>query len=148
MTAVMYLAKAPQWSTLTFTSTLYLQPVLDKLLAHVPEAYREEVRLGLQEALVNAAKHGNELNPQKVVLVRYSIIDEQIHWVITDQGAGFDPPSAYPILIEDLLPEETSEGGRGLFILYEIFDEVYWNAQGTELSLSKDCHHYLSTLNS
>ncbi len=139
MTAVMYSAQAPQWSTLSFPSTLYLQPVLERLLAHVPDLIREEVRLGLQEALVNAAKHGNELNPHKVVLVRYSITDEQIHWVITDQGEGFEPPSAHSIVIDELLPTETSESGRGLFILYEIFDEVYWNAQGTELSLCKDC---------
>ncbi len=139
MTAVMYSVQAPQWSTLSFPSTLFLQPVLERLLIHVPETIREEVRLGLQEALVNAAKHGNELNPQKVVLVRYSITEDQIHWVITDQGEGFDPPCSHSVVVDELLPETTAETGRGLFILYEIFDEVYWNAQGTELSLCKDC---------
>ena len=52
-----------KWRNLSFTSTLYLAPVLDLLLDEVPSEWQPELRLGLQEALVNAVKHGNSLDP-------------------------------------------------------------------------------------
>lgn len=128
---------APQWQTLIFPSTLFLQPILEVLLTNVPPSLRDELRLGLQEALVNAARHGNGLNPDKVVLVRYTYSPQQCWWVITDQGDGFVPPRYVSSPEDELLPPEDSECGRGLFLIYAIFDEVYWNARGTELSLCK-----------
>ncbi|MDG2991416.1 anti-sigma regulatory factor [Candidatus Synechococcus calcipolaris G9] len=137
---------APQWNTLSFTSTLFLKPILDLLLRDVPPCCQDELRLGLQEALVNASHHGNELNPDKVVLVRYSMVEHQCWWVITDQGMGFSPPRYICSAVDDLLPEAEAESGRGLFLIYEIFDEVYWNGPGTELSLCKDLERYLQGL--
>ncbi|MFN7355113.1 MAG: ATP-binding protein, partial [Pseudanabaena sp.] len=75
-----------KWSNLSFTSTLYLAPVLDLLLNEVPSEWQAELRLGLQEALVNAAKHGNSLDPCKQITVKFSIISQIYCWVITDQG--------------------------------------------------------------
>ncbi|QLL29673.1 ATP-binding protein [Thermosynechococcus sichuanensis E542] len=128
---------APQWQTLAFPSTLFLQPILEILLSDLPPQYKEEVRLGLQEALVNAARHGNQLNPEKLVSVRYTFSADQCWWVITDQGEGFSPPSHVSETADELLPAADCECGRGLFLIYAIFDEVYWNAKGTELSLCK-----------
>lgn len=132
------------WSTISFASTLYLCPILDLLLVDVPVNYRAEIRLGLQEALVNAAKHGNRLDPNKMVLVRFMVAQNKYHWVITDEGSGFTPcrclnPS---ILSESFCgchpPHVEQECGRGLFILYQIFDQVEWNEGGTQLSLIKE----------
>ncbi len=81
------------WGTISFASTLYLCPILDLLLAEIPPTLQAELRLGLQEALVNAAKHGNNLDPSKTVVVRFSLIDNQYWWVISDQGSGFAPTS-------------------------------------------------------
>jgi anti-sigma regulatory factor (Ser/Thr protein kinase) len=53
------------WNTMSFASTLYLCPILDLLTASIPEELEPEIRLGLQEALVNAAKHGNHLESQQ-----------------------------------------------------------------------------------
>jgi serine/threonine-protein kinase RsbW len=125
------------WSTISFASTLYLKPVLDLLLAEIPEGILPELQLGLQEALVNAAKHGNNLDPSKVILVRYSMVQGQFWWVISDQGSGFQPPSFYCLPSPECLPDTDCESGRGLYILYQVFDQVYWNSQGTELSLCK-----------
>jgi serine/threonine-protein kinase RsbW len=108
---------------------------LDLLLQEVPEMLHLEVRLGLQEALVNAAKHGNLLNPEKLILVRYARFQDRCEWVIADQGIGFQPPSLKPP--HDHLPAHGHECGRGLFILFEVFDQVHWDKAGTELSLSK-----------
>ncbi|MGV0026814.1 ATP-binding protein [Phormidesmis priestleyi] len=124
------------WNTVSFASTLYLIPILDLLLSKVPSQWQAEIRLGLQEALVNAAKHGNNLDPCKKVLVHFSAVSDQYWWVISDQGAGFVPPEEQ----EDespRLPCEEGDCGRGLYILHQIFDEVQWNHQGTELRLCK-----------
>ena len=139
------------WITISFASTLYLCPILDLLLAEVPDYWQTELRLGLQEALVNAAKHGNKLDPGKTVGVRFSIVQNQYWWVISDEGSGFNAPCSCNLYTDDCdnllaedvadnsgLPHVEQECGRGLFILYQIFDRVEWNSQGTELRLCKE----------
>jgi serine/threonine-protein kinase RsbW len=136
------------WITISFASTLYLCPILDLLLAEVPEHWQGELRLGLQEALVNAAKHGNKLDPSKTVGVRFSIVQNQYWWVISDEGSGFKAPCSCNFPTDDCddiretdgseLPQVENECGRGLFILYQIFDRIEWNSQGTELRLCKE----------
>lgn len=125
------------WSTVSFASTLYLIPILDLLLAQIPSRWRAEIRLGLQEALVNAAKHGNNLDPSKTVLVQFSIVADQYWWIISDQGSGFEPPQCCNPGSPEHLPDDEGECGRGLYILHQIFDQVQWNKQGTELRLCK-----------
>lgn len=120
---------------MSFASTLYLLPVLDLLLADIPDEWRPELRLGLQEALVNAAKHGNKLDPSKTVVVQFSVTREEYSWVINDEGSGFTPCSEETL--DQSLPPEEAECGRGLCILYQIFDQVLWNSQGTQLRLCK-----------
>ncbi|NEP46619.1 MAG: anti-sigma regulatory factor [Okeania sp. SIO2H7] len=140
----MRLSPGKNWVTIGFASTLYLGPILELLLADIPAAWQAEIRLGLQEALVNAAKHGNKLDPSKKVSVRFSTTQDQYCWVVSDQGPGFNPSScdcgfhslnAYNN--DAYSPEADRECGRGLFILERIFDRVEWNAQGTELTLVK-----------
>lgn len=128
-----------KWKTISFASTLYLCPVLDLLLAGVPEPWHLEVRLGLQEALVNAAKHGNNLDPTKKVLVRFSVVDNQYWWIISDQGGGLPDDCYSNSRAFNLLPHEESECGRGLYILYQVFDQVLWNPKHRELQLCKSC---------
>ncbi|ALF55968.1 ATPase [Nostoc piscinale CENA21] len=125
------------WGTLSFASTLYLCPILDLLLAEIPVKLQAELRLGLQEALVNAAKHGNNLDPSKRVVVRFSLIDNQYWWVISDQGQGFTPEPNSDREPTDYLPPDESESGRGLCLLHQIFDQVEWSRKGTELRLCK-----------
>lgn len=125
------------WGTISFASTLYLCPILDLLLAEIPAKLQAELRLGLQEALVNAAKHGNNLDPSKTVLVRFSLIDNQYWWIISDQGSGFTPSSSSDEESADYLPPDEAESGRGLCLLHQIFDQVEWNRKGTELRLCK-----------
>jgi serine/threonine-protein kinase RsbW len=128
----------PRWLTLSFPSTLYLCPILDLLLQEIPIELQCELRLGLQEALVNAAKHGNQLDPSKAVSVSYERHQGNHEWVIADQGIGFTPPlSCYLPMLDHPLPENDCECGRGLFILFQVFDQVCWNPAGTELRLAK-----------
>jgi len=122
---------------ISFASTLYLCPILDLLLAKVPEEMQPEIRLGLQEALVNAAKHGNKLDPSKTVEVEVLIDQDMIWWTISDQGTA--PLTACCCLpqLDGSLPEDTSECGRGLFILQHVFDVVDWNPAQRTIRLAK-----------
>lgn len=128
-------------STVSFASTLYLCPILDLLLSKVPIELQPEIRLGLQEALVNAAKHGNKLDPSKTVVVKCVITKESYSWIISDEGVGFNNPQCECEREHDRCPEfpiDESESGRGLCILHEIFDQVHWEYEkGTQVKLCK-----------
>jgi serine/threonine-protein kinase RsbW len=125
-----------EWDKVSFASTLFLCPILDSLLSVVPSKWHAEIRLGLQEALVNAAKHGNNLDPHKQVVVRFCFEEGAYWWIISDEGSGFRLPETDR---QDLvaLPPVESESGRGMSILHQIFDRVVWNRQGTEICLCK-----------
>ena len=135
----------PQWNKVSFSSTLYIYPIIDLLLSHVHQSLHNEIRLGLQEALVNAATHGNGLNPNKAITVEYCQSTQGYCWVITDQGNGFVNPVNpcdgasldCPDCISQWFTPDESEDGRGLGILIQVFDQVHWNANGTQLRLSK-----------
>ncbi|MEL6554173.1 MAG: ATP-binding protein [Cyanobacteria bacterium J06621_11] len=124
-----------RWESLSFASTLYLRPILDALLAPTPDLFHDELRLGLQEALVNAAKHGNRLDPQKKVSVRYAKADGYYWWIVSDQGDGFEEPLSCPCPTADY--SSVSECGRGLYILHQVFDQVRWINDGKEVCLAK-----------
>lgn len=118
--------------TLSFASTLHLYPILDLLVVKIPSHFRDEIRLGLQEALVNAVKHGNHLDPQKKILVQFSTIKRDFWWIIIDEGKGYSTPQTI-----HSMPESHQESGRGLCLLTTIFDEVQWSEQHRELRLCK-----------
>lgn len=128
-----------RWESLSFTSTLYLRPILDALLEPTPDLMHDELRLGLQEALVNAAKHGNQLDPKKLVSVRYAKANGYYWWIVSDQGAGFEQPLSCPCPFPDSLPDNpfVSDCGRGLYILHQVFDQVRWSENGKEVHLAK-----------
>lgn len=124
-------------STISFASTLHLCTVLDLLLAEVPNPWKPEIRLGLQEALVNAAKHGNNLDPNKTVLVEFFAVSDEYWWIISDQGKGFAPSCKCTLDGTKTHIADVDDCGRGLYILHQIFDKVNWNHNGTELRLCK-----------
>lgn len=137
MIAISLRPTSRKWGTISFASTLHLRPVLDLLVADVPSKWQPDVRLGLQEALVNAAKHGNNLDPGKTILVEFFVLEDQHWWVISDQGKGFIPACSCTLDDDKASIYEIDECGRGLYILHQIFDQVHWNLEGTELRLCK-----------
>jgi serine/threonine-protein kinase RsbW len=119
-----------------FRSTLYLHPIIDMLLAEVVPFLRPELRLGLQEALVNAALHGNGLDPDKKIIIQFLMTPTHYVWIIWDEGSGFctEQKEQHDPLEESCLD---CERGRGLYLMKQIFDEVQWNSQGNQLHLRR-----------
>src|SRR5438128_1347966 len=80
-------------------------PIVETVVAAMISAgYREndifDLRLALEEAILNAVKHGNRSDPAKRVLVRFSVSPERVLAEVEDQGLGFDPAR---------VPDPTSE---------------------------------------
>lgn len=92
------------------------------------------IRLALEEALSNAIKHGNRLDPEKSVCVRFSVKPQQVQIRIRDQGSGFDP-SAVPDPTSDEHLEDP--GGRGIMLMRAYMDEVSYNLRGNEICMVK-----------
>lgn len=93
---------------------------------------RLNFRVGLTEALANAMLYGNGRDPSKRVRVEVFVRHCAVVARITDEGNGFDP---------DCVPDPTApgnlcrEGGRGLFLMRRLLDEVHFNDRGNSVTL-------------
>ena len=92
------------------------------------------MRLALEEALVNAIKHGNGLDPNKEVSVLCQISQDKVRVVIEDQGAGFRPQD-----VPDPTEDENLEkpGGRGIMLMRAFLSVVEYNERGNRVILEK-----------
>lgn len=89
-------------------------------------------RVGLTEALANAVLYGNENDPRKTVSVEVCLDPERIVIQVADQGEGFDPQSVRdPTRPENL----QAPGGRGLFLIRKLMDEIEFNDRGNTLRM-------------
>ena len=92
------------------------------------------IHLALEEALINAVKHGNAGDPNKKVVVEYLISQEIFDVTITDQGSGFAPEE-----VPDPRDEENicKMSGRGILLIRAYMDVVEYNETGNRLHMSK-----------
>ena len=89
-------------------------------------------RVGLTEALSNAMLYGNNSDPDKRVRVEVTIGVEEVSVRVTDQGVGFDPA----MVPDPTLPDNISKsGGRGIFLMKALMDEVQFNERGNSVTL-------------
>jgi serine/threonine-protein kinase RsbW len=92
------------------------------------------IKLALEEALVNAIKHGNQMDRAKKVHIVYDISPERFDIRITDEGPGFnldDVPD--PVATENL----ERPCGRGLLLMRHYMTEVAFQPPGNRVSMSK-----------
>jgi serine/threonine-protein kinase RsbW len=92
------------------------------------------VRLALEEALVNAIKHGNGLDPNKHVSVVCQISQEKVRVIIEDEGAGFRLQD-----VPDPTDDENLEKpcGRGIMLMRAFLSVVEYNERGNRVILEK-----------
>jgi serine/threonine-protein kinase RsbW len=92
------------------------------------------IKLALDEALINAIKHGNKLDPAKKVRVEAKINSKKIEIVVEDQGPGFKrngvPDPTHP---DNLC--KTS--GRGILLMESYMDSVKWSKNGRRVHMIK-----------
>jgi serine/threonine-protein kinase RsbW len=92
------------------------------------------IMLALEEALVNAIKHGNQLDLDKHVFVSYTVTADRFDIRITDEGPGFNPEEVPdPTAIENI----ERPCGRGLLLMRGFMTEVQYHGKGNTVSMSK-----------
>jgi len=92
------------------------------------------IRLALEEALINAIKHGNQLDPTKKVAISYRLHDSRFEVQISDEGPGFDPDEVPdPTEVENL----ERPCGRGLMLMRHYMSEVRYEAGGSIVIMHK-----------
>jgi len=115
-----------------------ISPVVEKVMAIVTEmgcaAGKEfEIELSLREALANAIEHGAGHDSSKQIQCCVACDHTRgMLIVVRDPGPGFDPsqiPS--PIVGKGLF----STGGRGIYLINQLMDEVRFERGGTEIHM-------------
>ena len=113
-----------------------VQDDIERLLQaqHISEKEIFGIRLALEEALVNAIKHGNQMDRAKKVCVRYRLLADRFEVQITDEGPGFDPSDVPdPTAVENL----ERPCGRGLMLMRHYMSEVVYNERGNSVHMTK-----------
>ena len=96
------------------------------------------IHLAVEEAVVNAIKHGNQDNPEKFVDVVLRLSTEKFYIKVTDQGKGFNPME---------VPDPTDDdnidlpSGRGLMLMRSFMTMVEYNGVGNSVEMAKDRTH-------
>ena len=99
-----------------------------------PEDDVYQIRLILEEAITNAMRHGNKLNPQLNVDIKIRCHNGRLTMDIKDQGPGFDFKNVpNPTRNERLL----LTSGRGVFLIKKYVDEVKFYDHGSGIRLIK-----------
>lgn len=110
----------------------YLLKRVEKLGIINPE--RSNLFVALDEAFVNAVKHGNKFNAQKLVRITAEVSKKEAKFTIEDEGEGFDVQN----IPDPLDPENLFKtSGRGVLFIYNIMDEVKYNDRGNRLTMVK-----------
>jgi serine/threonine-protein kinase RsbW len=90
--------------------------------------------IALDEAFVNAVKHGNRHDHQKLVRITADISTKEARFTIEDEGEGFDVTG----IPDPRDPENLFKtSGRGVLLIYNIMDEVEYNERGNRLTMVK-----------
>jgi serine/threonine-protein kinase RsbW len=117
----------------------YLDSVLDYLNERmlklgIVKPGDSELVIALDEAIVNAIKHGNKCDPCKAVQVIAEFSADGARFTIADEGPGF---------VREKVPDPTDPcrllepSGRGLLLINHIMDEVCYNQTGNKLEMFK-----------
>ncbi|HMS42754.1 MAG TPA: ATP-binding protein [Pyrinomonadaceae bacterium] len=110
----------------------YLMKRVEKVGVINPES--SNLFIALDEAFVNAVKHGNKFDANKTVKVSAEVSTKEARFTIEDEGEGFDV-SAIP---DPTNPENLFKAsGRGVLFIHNIMDEVTYNERGNRLTMIK-----------
>lgn len=111
-----------------------LNELTEKLEARGLVQPHSHLFVALDEAIANAIKHGNKSDPTKNVHITAEMDDEEVTFVITDEGDGFDLAK---------LPDPTDSQylmrpcGRGVMLIYHLMDDVEYNERGNQVKMKK-----------
>lgn len=91
------------------------------------------IMIAVTESVNNAIVHGNKSDKSKNVHLSLSLEDNQVKFIIEDEGPGFD----FDNLPDPTAPENLEKpGGRGIFLMKNLCDAVSFADNGKKVELS------------
>jgi len=91
------------------------------------------IMISVTECVTNAIVHGNNLDGNKKVDLELHLDENQVEFVIMDEGQGFD----FDHLIDPTAPENLEKtGGRGIFIMKHLADGIKFEDKGRKTILT------------
>ena len=116
-----------------------ISSVIDNILKllnslRVDKAVSFDIRLCLEEALINAIKHGSKNNKDSPITVNYSVLGDKFEFSVEDNGNGFDYKK---------IPDPTDRAnllktsGRGVYLIKYLMDGVSFNKKGNKITMIK-----------
>jgi serine/threonine-protein kinase RsbW len=91
------------------------------------------IMISVTECISNAIIHGNQSDKNKLVHLELKMENEQLKFTIEDEGTGFDIHE----LADPTAPENLEKtGGRGIFLIKHLCDEVKFEDGGKKTVLS------------
>lgn len=98
-----------------------------------PDAAKFALRLALEEAIVNAFRHGHKnLPPETTVRIEFKVAPDEIELAIQDQGPGFDPGTVADPTLDHNLEIPT---GRGLMLMRAYMARVEYVGRGNRVEM-------------
>ena len=124
----------------TMPSRLELTPDLISSLVeklyHLPldEYMIFNIKLALQEAVINAVEHGNKMQTDLLVQVDIEADGKQLIIQVSDQGNGFD----YKTIPNPTEPQNLEKlRGRGIFLIQHVMDKIEFSNKGRTIRMIK-----------
>ncbi len=103
-----------------------------KDLYNIDDDIYGNIMIAVTESVNNAIKHGNKEDKSKNVNLSLILKENLIRFIIEDQGEGFD----FTNLTDPTLPENIDKpGGRGIFLMKHLSDEVHFSENGRKVEL-------------
>jgi serine/threonine-protein kinase RsbW len=109
---------------------------------NIINSYYSNIQLALNEAFMNAKIHGNSNNPELLVDISFFSDQQGLHFVVKDEGVGFDYQKYIDSGFEDL-PDGDGEGQRGILVIKLLVDELNFYDKGNTIELI----FYISSIN-
>jgi serine/threonine-protein kinase RsbW len=90
------------------------------------------IMISVTECVSNAILHGNKGNASKNVDLELHFDEQEIKFIVKDEGNGFD----INILEDPTSPENLEKiGGRGIFLMKNLADDVAFEEEGRKTIL-------------
>lgn len=93
------------------------------------------VHMALEEAVMNAIKHGNRFDANKQVKVECQLAENRVEIRVSDEGEGFKMEEVPDCTADENLDKES---GRGLLLMRSFMNEVEFNEQGNSVVMWKE----------
>jgi len=92
------------------------------------------INLALEEAMINAIKHGNKFDKDRRVHIGFALSPRQAEITVEDEGEGFNRKS----VPDPTLPENLCKSsGRGILLIEAYMDRVQYTHGGRRLRMIK-----------